>query len=1254
MALAPQTQEFQTLLGQVQEIESEKDKIKFLRDKGVDPKEFQEVTEDFVEKAERGTLRPDTSFSAGKMVTGGIGRLGSAAATLAGQGIELAAGKEAREKVSNVFSELGDNIDDNLKKTRVGKAVSTALKETFDPELSTAEEIGSYFVPFGVATKALTAATAGLKTTTALGTAAKAGTIGVAADVLTRQEDEVFLPEVIAMLGPKGEEAAAALSINPDDTVAEKRLKQIADSTLGAGVASGLIKAIGLTAGKVAGKAKALKKDKVTEPIEETVDKTPVEAEVVEIAPNEYRQRGKIIQTLGKVNTGLGRMFTTTAGMPKELFDSYLTSRGFVAGQDMLIQGEAKKLEKLIKKTGADRVTVNRALAMEGGSYDLPEEVLEQVIKMREAINLNEVAVKDALKLAVDDDIQIKLGEDGGAYLTRTFQTFTNPKWSKDIKKALDMKPEKLSSKAKIAASQSGNTADVYEVVYNARQHLQKQYPELTPAQIDGVISDIVDRGKGGQFDLITSLLSGGTGEKAVKVLRGRKDIDKPILELMGEVKDPVRNFTETMRNQNKLIAKANYLKDVKAFAERNLGKEVKTQGLFPFLPSDTATFLRQGERIGGKDITKNVGELAAQELGRLGGTGAPVGLNKVFTTDEMYTMLERGIDTFGFDNPVGKGWLNVFAKPAGVGQAMETVFDHTAHAVNTYGMLQQLTMNGNLLRPSVFKNAQTSMYSLYQKAAKNDPESLAYLARLKERGVLDSSVVAETVKRNLDRFGEGAEGAMSKAVKAPFRGASALYGGIDDFGKVIAHQAEMQAYRKAFPNATADEVFDYAADVVRNTMPSYTTAVPAVRALSRLPFGTYATFPAEVLRTQYNIIKIGLKDIAQGTATGNANLAATGLRRLSALGATAAGIGYAIDQNNQELGVTPTDIRGLNLTVPEYQKNTLKIMEEPFYVDKNGHIMTKFVDSGAIDAAQYVKGPIRAIMGRVMAGEEVTEREIDDIFKDAFKEVYSPFISEKFLTQALVETYTGMDAEGRPIRRGLSVADDIKDTTVNLVKVMTPGSIKAGQKVLRADQSEMLRGVGEGQTAAGFPMRMEDQVDFFTTGIRHNTVDFSKAMGSSIYEDTKELRTPNDAFKAFVKQIPDKILTPQEEQDIYNEFRRMQEIKKERMARVADKIDVFRQMEVVGKDGNKRNITMDDIIMGATSDAKYRTSESLLRSAVEGKKGRGIFQADFIADEQTIRNIIEERKFGEGVIDNLNSIAEEYEGQPLRPEERR
>jgi hypothetical protein len=1250
MALAPQAQEFQTLLGQIQEIEKDEDKIKFLESKGVDPIEFSEVTKDFLLKAEAGALKPDTSFSAGDMVTGGLARLGSAAATLGGQAIEVTAGKETREKVSNVFSELGDSLDDSLKKTRAGKAISYALKETFDPQMSAAEEVGAFFIPFGAATKALNLASAGLKTTTALGTAAKAGTIGVAADVLTRQEDEVFLPEVIALLGPEGEEVAAALAINPDDSVAEKRLKQIADSALGAGVASALIKGIGITGSKVANKVKAVKKDKVTEPIEETVDKTPVEAEVVEIAPNEYRQRGKIVQTIGKFNTGAGRMFTTTAGMPKELFDSYLKSRGFVAGQDMLIQAEAKKLEKLIKKTGVDRVAVNRALAMEGGAQNLPDEVLEQVVKMRNVINENEVAVKDALKLSVDDDIQVKLGDDGGAYLTRTFQTFTSPRWSKDIKKALDMKPEKLSAKAKLAGK-SGHNADVYEVVYNARQHLTKQHPELTPNQIDSIISNIVDRGKGGQFDLITSLLTGGTGEKAVKVLKGRKDIDRPILELMGEVKDPVRNFTETMRNQNKLIAKANYLKDVKAFAERNIGKEIKTPGLFPFLFSDTATFLKQSERIGGRDIGKNVGELAAAELGKLGGTGAPVGLNKIFTTDEMYTMLERGIDTFGFDNPVGKGWLNIFAKPAGVTQAMETVFDHTAHAVNTYGMLQQLAMNGNLLRPKVFRLAEESSYNLYQKAAKNDPEALAYLAKLKERGVLDSSVVAETVKRNLDRFGEGAEGAMTKAIKSPFRGASAVYGGIDDFGKMIAHKAEMEAYRKAFPNATDDEVFDYAAEVVRNTMPSYTTAVPAVRALSRMPFGTYATFPAEVLRTQYNIVKIGLNDVRRGIAQGNKALAATGLRRLSALGATTAGIGYAIDQNNEELGVTPSDIRGINLIAPEYQKNTLKIMQEPLHVDpKTGHIMTKFSDSGSLDAAQYIKGPIRAIIGRVMAGQDVTDREIDDVFKDAAREVFSPFISEKFLTTAILNVARNVDPEtGRPIFT--DTGSNIEQIGKELGQILVPGSIKAGQKVLRANQSEMLRGTGEGQTVAGFPLRKEDQMKFFTTGIRQNTVDLTKAMGYSLFEEGKEIGATKPALKTFIKNIPDKILTPEEEQSIYNEYRRLQELKKERMARLSDKVKVFRNMEYVNKEGKKQNITMKDLYRASTSDAKYPMNRDILNASVKGKRGRGMFVPDSFTTDELV-GLVKDRKFKFDIVKGLKAIEKEYTGQPLRQEQ--
>jgi hypothetical protein len=1248
----PQTKEFKEVLDAVNSAEGDvEQQLSILKDKNIEPADFLQTldelktAQDITGDASQFIGEPaPTGFAPSKAVAGGIARGVKALGTIGSQVIEGAGafsgveggGKKAREKVENVFQEAADYVDSSIKQIPGGTAITEAAKKTFDPELSTAEEIGAFFVPFAGATKALGAATKAIKPTSRLGTATKAGSIGVAADVLTREEDEVFLPEIISLLGPEAEELAAAITINPDDTVAEKRLKQIADSTLGAGVASGLIKSLGFAGRKTLGKAQALRQ-KVTEPIEETVDKTPLEARVVETAPNEYRQQGKIKQTVGKINTGLGRLFTSTAGMPKSMFDSYIKSKGFPEGMDLIVQGEAKKLDKLIKKTKVNRQDVNRALLGEDVP-GLPQEVVDQVKVARNMINENQTVIRDVLNVGDESEFGLALADDGSTYLTRIFEFTTNPQWSKEIVKAL---------KGELKGT-SGHNADVLEVVSNARKHIQKNNPNLTTAQVDGVIETIINKGKkGNQVNIITDLLGGGTGGAAVKVLKGRKDIDKPILELLGEVKDPVRNFRETMRNQNKLIAKSNFLNDVKKFAEDNVGKEIKTKGLFPFLPSETATFLNKAE-VG---VSRDVGELAQKELGRLGGSGEPFGLNKFTTTDTLYNMLEKGIDVFGFDNPVGKGWLNVFAKPAGVTQAMETVFDHTAHLVNTYGMLQQLGMNGNLLRPSIFKNANKAAYNVYQKAAKNNPEALQYLAKLKERGVIDSSVVAETVKRNVDRFGEGAEGALTKAVKAPFRGASAVYGGVDDFGKVIAMEAETAAYRKAFPNASDEEVFNYAADVVRNTMPSYSTAIPAVRALSRLPFGTYATFPAEVLRTQYNIIKTGLKDLRTGVTTGNAALASTGLRRLSALGGITAGIEYAVRENNEELGVSPEDIRGINLMVPEYQKNTTKVMTKPLTMDpKTGHIMTQFTDSGSLDAAQYVKGPIRAILGRVMASEDVTDREIDDVFKDAFREVYSPFVSEKFLTRALVNAYTGMDEEGRPIRRGLSLADDIKATGLELGKILIPGSIKAGQKVLRAEQSEMLRGVGEGQTAAGFPLRKEEQMIFFTRGVRNNTMDVTKAMGYSLYEDSNAAAGTKDAFKNFIKQIPDRPLEESDVQDIVNEYRRLQEIKKERMARLSDKINVFRNMSYIDNEGNEKKVGLQNIIKASTSDSKYPIDNKLIYASVRGPKGNGVFIPDSLSTNELI-NLVKDRKFPFDVVKQLKREEANFIGKPLREE---
>ena len=154
-----------------------------------------------------------------------------------------------------------------------------------------------------------------------------------------------------------------------------------------------------------------------------------------------------------------------------------------------------------------------------------------------------------------------------------------------------------------------------------------------------------------------------------------------------------------------------------------------------------------------------------------------------------------------------------------------------------------------------------------------------------------------------------------------------------------------MAKYAKAFPKMSELELEKYVAErVVRNTMPSYSTAVPLVRALARLPLGTYATFPAEVLRTSKNIIKISVEDIKAGRASINAGkeagnkelikageeLTKIGRDRLTSLSSLVVGVSAAVAANNEAMGVTDKELRAINLVVPDFSTTSSKIITSP------------------------------------------------------------------------------------------------------------------------------------------------------------------------------------------------------------------------------------------------------------------------------------------------------------------------------------
>ena len=1246
MAIAPNTQEFYNLKQSVESlidagtITNRRELRAFLDQNNVNFDKFMEVDKEYERRKKLGLLERDTTFSPGKVIGAGVGKVAEDIGQITGDVVEFIAGKEARETASGAISDTLDFVDANLPTT-----LTYAAKETFDPRRNIAEDVGaeitSFAAPAGVLTKTLKF----VKPTTTLGKSTKAGVIGVGADVLSRGEDETFAAD-LAKLVPESEEFMQRLAIDPEDGVAERRLKQIIDSAVTTGIltvtAAVAFKLAKSGSRRIFGRA-AAQADDVTKPISRSRTATVSEARVTEPSPAEFRQSGRISQVVGKINTKLGRILTSTAGLPEPLFKSYIKKQQFVQASDALIKKEAKELERLLKSTGVDKNLVNKYLTGQPLSIkqidSIPQEVKDVLDRMVEKINNNSLLIKSLLELPEDNKLGMILDPaTGGGYITRTFEFTTNPKWSKDIAKAI-----------KHELPGTPHNADVIDAVQRARVHIARTNPDLTPTQIDGLLMNIIDRGKkDDSFNIIGEFIQNGMGGPSAKILTGRKVLDKPILDFLGEVKDPVRNFTETMTNQNKLIAKARYIKDVKNFAEQNLGREIKLGGLFPFLPRSTTTFLRKAEFTPEMDVRESLESLAQKELGAFGSGGQTVGLNKFVTTKEFTDMLDKGIDTFSVDNPVGKTWLHAFAKPAAVGQAMETVFDHTAHLLNTYGMFQQLAMNGVLYRPKVAKEAYKAAYAMYQKAAKGDENTLKFLQALKTRGIIDSSVTSEAIKKNIDRFGEGVgsiEGTLEKAIKAPFRGMSAVYGGVDDFGKITAFQAEYAAYKKAFPNLSDKEIFDMATEVVRNTMPSYTTAAPVVRALTRMPFGTYATFPAEMIRTTKNILSVGARDISQGLKTGNTAQVRIGIRRLAGIGATTAGIEAAIINQNSQMGIEDADKRAVDLVVPEYQVNTEKLFTQPFIEDpETGDIMTRFVDTGFIDSMQTIKGPVRRIIGRILAGEEVTQREIDDALPDAAREVYSPYISEKFLTTAFLNLLRGVDQDGNALT--------FEERFKGFAPVFTPGSIKAGQKYLNAAQSELLRGEGRGQTAAGFPMRKEDAAKFFATGIRNNTMNFDKSVSYSLYQDQKIINESEQKFKDLLRSIPDRQLTEDDLKTIYDGYVEIQLEKREAMARMSDKVKVFSNVHFYKKEKDGKmyryKYDIDGVIKAATSKGKYKVNPNLLAALHKGPDGQGVFIPDSL-DSKEILALIQERKFPPSVINDLKRIEAELRTLPLR-----
>ncbi len=1216
------------------------------------------------------------AFNPLRVIPAAIGEAGKDIAELGSDALELIYGKKRTDIIEGKLSDAINFIDDKLDKTKVGEATTEFLGKTFFPnekDLSITEdigkEIGSFLVPYTGALKVMK----GLKPSSIIGKATKYGSAGVVAEVIQKDEDEQYLKEMMDLFGLKGkskevDELVTKLDINPDDTASERLLKQTIDST-GVAVSLGipLTLAFGILkhgGAKAIGKVKALKKDKITTPVTNTADNIASNVEVVQQSPGQFLQRGKMSSAVAKINTKLGRVFRSKAAMPDQIFKAYIKKNKYAEGKELLVKQGAKDLEEAIKKETKGlnisdkefiRNNVNRVLQGQnelginaGFPYPLSQDLKNIIQRLRKNIDIQSTNLKNILNLSDKNKLGIAIDKNLNSYITKSYEFYTNPAWAKKLQDGL---------------RGNLNDADTIDRINDMRDYLKELNPSLTSSQVDGVLDKFIDgvtKKTSGSYDILSGIMGFSAGGKPIKIFKPRKELDDRLINFLGEVKDPYRNYIETMRNLNKGIAKAQYFKEVKQYADAHLGQNIKLGGLFEFLPTATGKILKENQ-IG---VNNSIGDIVSKEMGQLGGDGKAFGLNKYMTTDMLTEMIEKGIDVWDTNMPIGSGFANAFKRivqrSAGVTQAAETVFDHTAHLINLYGMFQTLAFNGNIFRGKEFaKSAKT----IYQKAfLKKDPEALKFFAKAKEKGVVDSSVNAEMVRKNLDVFDEdlinrgplrGVKGAArktGKGLKKVFVNApQSIYGLTDDFGKLTALQAEMKSYKKAL-NLTDDEAFDYAAEIVRNTMPSYTTAIPAVRKLAQFPlFGTYATFPAEILRTNFNTIKYALKDILN--RQGNNQLRLIGLRRLSGAAATSGGVYFAFNRNNEDeytgMGVTKESQKGINQLVSDWQKNSYKSFTSPIYEGQNGEIFTSFVDSGSLDANQYTKNIVQAVLGRVLAGDEVTETELEDMYVDAFREMYSPFISEKFLFGAALNLYRGRDDKGRELTpvQGLE----------NLAKVFIPGTVKSGLRIWEAYEAEEKAkddGLPMASNKRGYPIKLSDEYLHAGLGIRNNNMNVSKSVGTFIYNENQKLKKPAKEFTNYLRGYDSKVYTQEDINNIVEKYIDSQIEKKRLMRRFSDKLNTIKNIKYYKKEGNnvfKKTFGIDKIIEANTGMGRKKIDNSILYALQDGEDGKGFFMPDDVLNVSNIMTILKDKKFPPELIDALGEVYGQLIGTRLR-----
>ena len=1132
MALTARTGEFHKLRRELDELAASpeglapEDVVPFLQKKGVDPEEFKSAWKEF-KAADYQADRP--GFTIGRLTgravgetVGGVVDIGSA--------------------IGSYFlpEMLTDGIGRMAKATGsiIPEGIKEVIAETFDPyhgdgwvEPITGE-LASFLVPYMGIAKGYKYAKTGLGMTDKIQKVAKLKRVSLSGDRrmkgwakkerlkrrakgLTREmltaggamtivqgPEEDILTDLIEEY-PETFELFEGLAINPDDPELIQQLEAFRNNLIMEAPFAGAYIAGIPIASRLAKKARTMKKAKIN------VQQTKM-SKLKQWARRNMTSRYGVDDVM--LQMGIRRMYAGNKA---------------VSEADGIAQDLMRTAKEEARAAGVTTKSVEDAMNEALGGDQLSMDALNalgftnttQLIgRMRNIIDDLSQNISDDL---VTGELRATIDSQKGMYLNRAYRIFDDPSFT-----GWDKVPQADKEGALAYMKRFGVTDD------EAEMYLKEMLEKF-----------------GSEKDFKSGMnFLAEMSQKSNKPFLGRDKIPAEIRALMGEIKDPYKNFARTYEKLSIAKAEADFMKSVSRHLIENNLTRVGVQG--PPV-SQGAEWVLPHIRKGHKWVKApnegliNLNEITNKRLARIIGEGnVKTGkgqnpLKNLFVDKNYATFLEEGIEALAPTSPVWKAFLTAKAGT----QTAKTVLSPATHGRNIMGNTVLMIANG--FNPiSTTKQGNPFGLVLNRLRGLSDEEFGKRIGRLQELGVMDSSVKAQTVKKIASEafnfepgtlMTKAARSKPGKVLKKTFE----TYQAEDDMFKVLHFEKTFNHLKglglKRNGVALSDDILEkMAASRTRDLMPNYALVPKAVKWLRRSPLSDFAAWPAEVTRVSKNLMKHTFNDITGGTVRdlkrhgvevskdAADSIRHQGFRRAGGL--TAAAIAGDMGQNYSMniMGLGQEDVYNINRLSPSWSQDTSKIFLSPINEDRNGHVGVDFINLGPIDPFSYLKAPARMLVSHLASGKDLEESDYWKIGLANYDNVIGPFLGASMASEALMKIATGTTTAGQK-KASEDVGDFVYRMGAEVADAFNPGAFRLIQKQYQYHSRK--REEQGAMSKYGYTMPKAEYTGWGpllrTFGIRKQRLDISAGMRRELLPIIKNI---DNAAAEFTSDISDPI----------------------------------------------------------------------------------------------------------------------------------